>query len=89
MYPKKLSTSCLVPIVLIPAGLLVKDKTKRLPLKQVLEHPWLTKQSQGLRDMRLRSPKIGQFKAYSHQQPHSPQILDEIVRRPKEDFGGT
>ncbi len=67
---------------------MIKDKAKRLPLVQVLEHPWITKYCQGIREMRMKAQAGTQFKVYSHMQPHSPKILDEVMRRSKDEFGG-
>lgn len=69
-------------------GLLVKEKSKRLPLTQILEHPWITKFNKGIREMRLNAQSDAKFKFYSHQQPQSPKILDEIAQRTNEDLGG-
>ncbi len=55
---------------------------------QALEHPWLTKSSLGIREMHMKAETTVKFKVYSHQQPHSPKILDEVTRRTKDPFGG-
>jgi len=70
---------------LIKIELLIKDKSKRLTLTQILEHPWITKYCAGIREMRMKAQPTSQFKVYSHQQPHSPKILDEVMHRSKED----
>ena len=68
--------------------LIVKDRTKRMTLTEVLEHPWITENCSDLREMRKNSDSISQFKLYSHQQPHSPKILDEVIKRTTDEFGG-
>ena len=67
---------------------LVKDKSKRLTLTQVLEHPWIAKNCEGISEERRKSQEGTKFRMYSHQQPHSPKILGEVSKREKEDFGG-
>jgi hypothetical protein len=68
---------------------LIKDKTKRLPLINVLEHPWIVNNFQGIRELRMNAENKTQFKVFSHQQPNSMKILDEIMSRTKEEFGDT
>lgn len=55
---------------------------------QILEHPWITKDCQGIRETRLKAQNSNIFKVYSNQQPHSPKILDEVIKRSTDEFGG-
>jgi len=70
--------------------LLVKDPENRMTLEQVLEHPWLVKGAANIRDMRRNSlnDRLSKFKVFSHAEPHSPRILEEVERRAKEDDVG-
>jgi len=54
-----------------------------------LEHPWIAKNFQGIRELRMKAENLNQFKVFSHQQPNSPKILDEVMNRTKEEFGDT
>jgi len=70
--------------------LLVKDPENRMTLEQALEHPWLVKGATDIRDMRRNSlnDRLSKFKVFSHAEPHSPRILEEVERRAKEDDVG-
>ena len=68
--------------------LLIKDKLKRLPLVKALEHPGISKYCQGIREMRMKAQNENQFKVFSHQQPNSPKILDEVMKRTKDELDG-
>ncbi len=65
-----------------------KDKNKRISLTEALEHTWITSNCAGIREMRMTAQGLAKFKVFSHQQPHSPKILDEVTRRAKDEFGG-
>jgi len=70
--------------------LLVKEPENRMTLEQVLEHPWLVKGAVHIRDLRRNSlnDRLSKFKVFSHSQPDSPRILEEIERRAEEDDVG-
>lgn len=55
-------------------------------LVKALEHPWITKYCHGIREMRMKAENVSQFKVFSHQQPNSPKILDEVMKRTKEEL---
>ena len=59
-----------------------------MSIKQALEHPWIKKYSKKVVENRFHSPVVTQFKVYSHHQPDSPKIKEEVAKRGKEDFGG-
>lgn len=61
--------------------LLVKDPKKRLTLEEVLVHPWIIKSSKGISDMRKDTRVLAKFKNYSYQEPNSPAILNEVIKR--------
>jgi ABC-type uncharacterized transport system substrate-binding protein len=71
-----------------PIELLIKDKAKRITLREVLEHPWIEKYCSGIREVRMKAGNQSQFKVFSYQQPNSPKILDEIAKRANDDFEG-
>jgi len=54
----------------------------------VLEHPWIGKYCSGIREIRMKAQNASQFKVFSHQQPNSPKILDEVMKRTNDEFGG-
>jgi len=70
--------------------LLVKDPENRMTLEQVLEHTWLIKGTTNIRDMRRNSlnDRLSKFKVFSHAEPGSPRIMEEVERRSKEDDVG-
>ncbi len=59
-----------------------------MPLKEVLQHPWVTKFAKDVREMRRNSLPASAFKMFTHQQPNSPLIFKEAEKRAKNDFGG-
>lgn len=66
--------------------LLIKDPRKRMTLEQTLEHPWLTRGDADIRNLRRNSvsDRISKFKMFSHAQPDSPKIIEEIEKITKE-----
>jgi hypothetical protein len=66
----------------------MKNKDKRMTLKDVLQHPWVTKYSKDVREMRRNSLPGTAFKMFSHAQPNSPMIVKEVEKRGTDDFGG-
>ncbi len=47
----------------------MKDPAKRLSLKEVLEHPWITKDVKGIREARRNSMPGNAFTLFSLAQP--------------------
>jgi len=70
--------------------LLTKDPKKRMTLEQVLEHPWLIKGATDIKELRRKSinDRLSKFKVFSHAEPDSPKIMEEIEKRSKEDDVG-
>ncbi len=62
-------------------GMLCKDPKKRITIKELLRHPWLTKNCKEVREMREHSKADNMFKNYVLQVPHTVKIFDEIQKR--------
>lgn len=45
--------------------LMEKDRTKRIRLEEVLDHPWIVKKQKSLVEMRRKSGEFGKFEAYT------------------------
>ncbi len=67
-------------IVITRAEILVKDKSKRLTVTQILEHPWLTKNCEVMRELRLGANKGARFGLYTQQQ-YAPPASVPLRRR--------
>jgi len=64
---------------------LVKDPSKRLTLKEVLQHPWITKDIKDIREARRMSLPGNQFELFSLVQPDTKDLLKEIQKKKTED----
>lgn len=55
----------------------MKDPNKRISLKEVLQHPWLTRDIKGVRDLRRNSLPASAFEAFTQVQPNSGKEKEE------------
>ena len=60
--------------------MLCKDKKKRITLKELLKHPWITSGCEDVREMRENASSENMFKNFVLQMPHSVKIYDEIQK---------
>jgi serine/threonine protein kinase len=61
--------------------LLVKDPAKRLPLKDILQHPWLTKDIKDVRELRRNSLPGDAFAAFSLAHPDTTDLLKDMQKK--------
>ncbi len=57
----------------------MKEPSKRLTLKEVLQHPWITRDIKDVRDARRNSLPANAFALYSLAQP---DLLKEMQKHP-------
>ncbi len=60
--------------------MLCKDHKKRLTLKELLKHPWITINCKEVRELRENTSAEDMFKNFVLQTPHSVKIYDEIQK---------
>ncbi len=65
---------------LLVQGMLTKDPDRRITLKEVLTHPWITGSSEKLEAMRKNASNEASFKVFSQQEPNSLKMYDEVSR---------
>ena len=61
--------------------ILVKEPSKRITLKEVLQHPWITRDIKDVRDARRNSLPGNAFAVYSLVQPDTTNLLKEIQKK--------
>ncbi len=59
----------------------MKDPTKRLTLKEVLQHPWLTREVKGIREARRNSLPGNAFTLFSLVQPDKTDLLKDTHKK--------
>ncbi len=64
--------------------MLIKDPEKRITLKEVLMHPWLTKDCPEVLKMRKEAKKENEFRMFTLSNPCTAKIYDEVKRRSDE-----
>ena len=62
--------------ILIFVEVLTKEPSKRITLKEVLQHPWLTRDIKGIRDARRGSIPATAFELYSLVKPDVEAVKD-------------
>ena len=61
--------------------LLIKDPAKRLGLKEVLQHPWVTRDIKDIREARRNSLPGNAFTLFSLVQPDTTNLLKEVHKK--------
>ena len=61
--------------------LLIKDPAKRLSLKEILQHPWVTREVKDVRDARRNSMPGNAFTLYSQVRPDTADLVKETLKK--------
>ena len=77
--------SNILPFINHRIEVLIKDPAKRLTLKEVLQHPWITRDLKDIRDARRNSLPGDQFALYSLVQPEKTDLFKEIIKKKEKD----
>ena len=64
--------------------MLTKDNTKRITIKELLQHPWIVHDSPDLGKQRCEANKQKEFQLFSLVNPFSMKIYDEVSKRATE-----
>lgn len=61
--------------------LLTKDPAKRISLKEVLQHPWITQDVKGIREARRNSLPGNAFTLFSMVKPDTTNLLKDVQKK--------
>lgn len=70
-----------VPTQQKPIELLVKDPGKRITLKEVLQHGWITQDAKGIREARRNSLPGDAFTLFSMVRPDTTNLLKDVQKK--------
>lgn len=65
--------------------LLMKDPAKRIGLKEVLQHPWITQDVKGIREARRNSLPGDAFTLYSMVKPDTTNLFKDVQKKKLKD----
>lgn len=61
--------------------LLLKEPSKRMTLKEILQHPWITRDIKDVREARRNSLPGDAFSVFSLVQPDKTDLLKEVQKK--------
>jgi len=70
-----------IDLILYIIEVLAKDPAKRIILKEVLQHPWITRDLKEIRDARRNSLPGNAFGLFSLVQPEKEEIFKDIIKK--------
>lgn len=85
-YRKKGWTSLkVISLTFILLELLVKEPSKRLTLKEVLQHSWITRDIKDIREARRNSLPGNAFELFSLAKPEGGDLFKEMHKKPAKE----